>query len=81
MHPIRSVVVWVGDKRHQYELGDEKGPNIDGVRGVICEISERLHDSGAEYTIWVSNSGITREWCKVSGHDYHTVNNIKSELP
>lgn len=80
MYPIKSLVIWVGDKRHQVELGDEKGPNIDGVRGPISEISERPHDCGAEFTVYVSNGGISREWCRLSGYQYHVVKNIKSEL-
>ena len=80
MYSIRSLVIWVGDRRHQFEVGDDKGPNIDGCRGRIEDISRREHDSGAEFTIMVSNNSILRPWAILSSNHYELKNDIKAEL-
>lgn len=80
MNPIRSIVVTVGGRDHQFVVGDEKGPGIDGVRGPISKITEREHSCGREFHIFVSNDGISRHWGTISSHQYHCVNDIKSEL-
>jgi hypothetical protein len=80
MYSIRSLVIWVGDRRHQFEVGDGKGPNIDGDRGRIDGISIREHESGAEFTVMVTNNGITRPWAILSSNHYEFKNDIKAEL-
>lgn len=80
MYSIRSLVIWVGDKRHQFEVGDYKGPDIDGHRGRIAGIDMREHDSGGEFTVMVSNNGILRPWAILSSNHYELKNDIKAEV-
>lgn len=65
---------------HMYKVGDIKGPSIDGWRGEITKIEKRTHEMGAEFSVYVSNEGVSRLWREMSSHEYEVTRNIKDGL-
>ena len=79
MYSITSLTIWVGDDKSRFDVGDAKGPSINAVRGHITRITRRKHESGAEFSIYVSNNSIDRLWVQVSSNHYLVKRNIKEE--
>lgn len=79
-HPIIDLTIVIGGKPRRFAVEDfPKGPEMHGTRGSISRISMRAHESGAEFGIHVTNSGIERLWKTVSSCTYEVMRDIKSE--
>lgn len=84
MYPIKSVTISPRSAKPQYfevDNSNPKGPAMgaDKERGCVSQITMRPTSTGAEFTVYVSNDGISRPWRTLGAIEYDVKHDITGE--